>query len=282
MGGVLTATVTYTDATGMTWPFTYSGSLTPTAGLYMAYNAPPGQPWGLAASTAGYTLTNFLSGAVTRFDAAGHYLSDTDSYGNSNAVSVPSGGVQTWSNSGGRAVRVSASGSGQLADAQSPLWQSSGGAQGQHVTYGYGSSGGNQLTTLTRGSDTTDAVTATFGYSGAQLVTVMTPAGRTWTIGYDPFGRVGSLTSPVSGTAGQSGYTPAYTTQFTYGATGTQVIAGYGTSGALTTTYTLNRQGQATSVTDGLGHSSATTYDHDHDVTSSTDANGNTTTYAYQ
>jgi len=282
MGGLLTATVTYTDQTGMTWPFTYSGSLTPTAGLYTAYNAPPGQPWQLAASTAGYTLTNFLSGAVTRFDATGRYLSDTDSYGNSNAVSSLSGGVQTWSNSGGRALRLSSYASGLLSDAQSPLWQSSGGAQGQHVTYGYGGPGGNQLTTLTRGAGTTDAVTATFGYSGPQLVTVMTPAGRTWTTGYDPFGRVTSVTSPVSGTAGQPGYTPAYTTQITYGATQTQVIAGYGASGALTTTYTLDGQGEATGVTDGLGHSSRSSYDAAHDVTSSTDANGHTTTYGYQ
>ncbi len=120
MGGVLTATVTFTDETGMTWPFTYSGPLTPTAGLYTAYSAPPGRPWQLITSNGGYTLTNFLSGAVTRFDAGGRYLSDADSYGNTDALSASSSGVQTWSNSGGRALRVSAYTSGLLGDAQSP------------------------------------------------------------------------------------------------------------------------------------------------------------------
>ena len=67
--------------------------------------------------------------------------------------------------------------------AQSPLWQSTGGrAAGQHVAYGYNGSG--QLTGLTWGAGTTDALTATFGYSGTQLVTVTTPytqAVHTWT-----------------------------------------------------------------------------------------------------
>jgi len=283
MGGVLTATVSYTAGDGTVWPFTYSGTLTPTAGLYTAYRAPAGQPWQLTASAGGYTLTNFLSGAVTRFDATGRYLSDTDSYGNSDTLSAPSGGVQTWSNSGGRAVRISAYGSGLVSDARSPLWQSSGGAQGQFVTYGY--NGSAQLTQMTWGAGTTDALTATFGYSGTQLVTVTTPytgATRPWAIGYDAFGRVSSLTSPVSGTAGQIGYTPAYTTQITYGATQTQVVAGYGASGALTTTYTLDGQGEPITTTDGLRHSTGVTYDANHDVLSSQDANGNVTTSKYQ
>ncbi len=60
------------------------------------------------------------------------------------------------------------------------------------------------------------------------------------------------------------------------------MVAGFGTSGALTTTYTLDGQGAATTTADGLGDSTRAGYDADHDVLTSTDANGNTTTYAYQ
>jgi len=116
-----------------------------------------------------------------------------------------------------------------------------------------------------------------------QLISVITPytqAARTWTLGYDTQGRVSTITSPVSGTAGQAGYTRAYTTRMTYGATTTQVIRGLGDSGALTTTDTLDALDQATQTQDGQGHTIFAAYDADHDVTSSSDANGNTT-YAY-
>jgi YD repeat-containing protein len=60
------------------------------------------------------------------------------------------------------------------------------------------------------------------------------------------------------------------------------VVDGAGTSGALTTTYTLDGVGEATQTTDGLGNTSGATYDADHDVLTSTDANGNQTTNSYQ
>src|SRR5439155_27332748 len=139
--------------------------------------------------------------------------------------------------------------------------------------------------TLTRGAGTTDALTGTFGYSGTQLISVTTPytqAVRTWTLGYDPSGRLVSITSPISGTPGQAGYTPAYTTTLSYSAGTTTVVDGASSSAPLTTTYTLDTQGQATQITDGLNNSSYVAYDQDHDVTSSTDANGNHGAYAYQ
>ena len=142
-----------------------------------------------------------------------------------------------------------------------------------------------QLTTLTRGAGTPDALTTTFGYSGTQLISVTTPytqATRTWTPSYDDAGRLVSLSSPVSGTLGQAGSTPAYTTLISYSGGTTQVVDGAGTSGALTTTDMLDGAGEATQVTDGLGNTSSATYDADHDVLSSTDANGNVTTNAYQ
>jgi len=111
---------------------------------------------------------------------------------------------------------------------------------------------------------------------------VTTPAQHAWSLGYDGQGRLTTISSPVSGTLGQTGYTPAYTTQLTYGATTTQVIRGLGDSGTLTTTTTLDALGQATQTQDGLGHTAHAAYDADHDVTSSSDANGNTTTDKYQ
>jgi YD repeat-containing protein len=151
------------------------------------------------------------------------------------------------------------------------------------VTYGYNGSG--QLTTLTRGAGTSDALTTTFGYSGTQLIGITTPytqATRTWTLGYDGAGRVVSLTSPVSGAAGQAGYTPAYTTSISYSGGTTQVVDGAGSSAPLTTTYTLDASGEALAVQDGLGHTSQSTFDTDHDVLTSTDANANVTTNSYQ
>ncbi len=134
------------------------------------------------------------------------------------------------------------------------------------------------MTRATWGAGMPDALTATFGYSGTQLVTVTTPAQHAWSLGYDGQGRLTSITSPVSGTLVQAGYTPAYTTQVTYVPGLTQVIHGLGDSGALTTTYTLDALGQATQTQDGQGNTAFAAYDADHDVTSSRDANGNTTT----
>jgi len=229
-------------------------------------------------------LTNILTGATQRFDGQGNLSSAADAYGNSNTMTAGPFGPTSEVNSGGRTLAFTYTTtypSGLLSEAASPLWGQGGAsaAGSQHVTYGYN---GLQLNALTRGAGTSDAVTATFGYSGTQLTSVTTPANRVWTLGYDGQGRVASLTSPVSGTAGQPGYTPAYTTQFTYSPGQTQVVVGAGTGGALTTTYTLDAQGEAVATTDALGSRSSRTYDADHDVTSRTDANGNQTLSDYQ
>ena len=275
LGGALGATASYTDTSGAVWTFTPTGSV---GGLY-SYSAPRGEPWKLTASTTGYTLTNFLTSDALRFDVSGRLMSDTDAYGNQNTRSYGAGSTTSPSseaNSGGRALAFTYNANGALADAQSPLWQSGGAgmADSQHVAYGY--NGAGQMTTAARGAGTTDALTTTFGYSGTQMMTVTTPAGHVWTLGYDGLGRVTTITSPAASS------TPAYTTRMTYGAGTTQVVRGLGTTGALTTTYTLDGQGEAVQTQDGLGHTTHRTYDADHDVTSSTDANGNQTSSTYQ
>ncbi len=105
MGGVLTGTVTFTDASGATWPFVYSGAPTAPA-PYTSYTVPAGQPWQLTTSTTGYTLSNVLTGETQTFDAQGRYLADADSYANSNTLSYTSTAAlpMTETNSGGRAL----------------------------------------------------------------------------------------------------------------------------------------------------------------------------------
>jgi len=131
MGGALQGTVVYTDGVGTVWAFPYTGSATATP-PYTAYRTPAGQPWQLATSTAGYTLTNVLTDEVWTFDASGRLLADQDSYGNRNSMSYGAGSPTSPSsavNSGGRALTLGYT-TRQLTAVQSPAWASSGGAQG--------------------------------------------------------------------------------------------------------------------------------------------------------
>src|SRR5579883_248662 len=286
LGGVLTETVVFTDESGATWPFTYTGSL-PGSAPFASYQTTPGLPWqlsttNLVTATVGYTLSNILTGETLTFDRQGRYLADTDAYGNANSLSYGASGPISVTNSGGRTLALTYT-AGLLSELTSPLWRQTSGAQGQRVTDAYTNT--NQLASLTWGAGSTDALTATFGYSGTQLVTVTTPytqAPHAWLIGYDPAGRVVSITSPVSGTQGQAGYTPAYTTSFAYNPGQTIVTQGAGTGAAIVLTYTLDAQGEATATQDALNHTTRRSYDADHDVLTSVDGDGNTTTSYYQ
>ena len=258
MSGAPGSSIRYTDATGAVWLFTDDGS---------AYVSPAGLPWQLTASGSGYTLTNLLTGAVRTFNPQGQLLADSDSYGNSNTAGYSGGQPTRWTNSGGRALSLAYE-SNLVSDVQSPLWVGSGGAQGQHLTYGYT---GGQLTSQTEAAGTASAQTTAFAYTGNLLTTVTTPMHQVWTLGYNGAGQLISLTSPISGTLGQAGYTPAMTTTFTYGSGTTTVVRGAGTSQALTTTYTLDGNGEPLSVADGLGHTTRLTYDTCHDILTTTE-----------
>jgi len=283
IGGVLTGTVVFTDATGAQYPFVYTGNLTATS-PYTAYAPTPGQPWALTATggpagTTGYTLTDFLSGATMAFDGQGRSIAAADAYGNANTLSYTGGpGPSSMANSGGRALRFSYS-NGLLSETQSPLWVSGGGGQAgsQHVAYGY-TPGTTRLQTLTTAAGTGQDLTTTFGYSGALLTSVTTPYTRTahtWSFAYDALGRVTDITSPVAA-ANQP-----VVTHLTYSPGQTVRVEGYGSPAAVTTTYTLDAQGEPLAIADPLGHTVSYQYDGDHDVTSAVDARGNTTAYAY-
>ncbi len=293
MGGVLTQTIALTDATGAVWQFPYKGSPTDSA-PYTTYQIPAGQPWSVATSPiTGYTLSNLLTGEVLTFNAQGRYLAATDAYSNSNTMGYDASGLTSVTNSGGRSLALGYY-NGLMTNAQSPLWRSSGGSQGQDTTYGYTN---NYLSALARGSGTSDATTEYFGYgvqpAGAALgfmTAIQTPratqwnqgAGGAWTLAYDAQGRVISISSPISGTMGQTGYTPSYTTTISYSPGQTIVIEGAGSTAPITHIYTLDAQGEATKTQDALGDAATTTYDTNHDPLTVTDANGNTTTNLYQ
>jgi len=288
IGGAITGTLTFTDDTGAAWPLTYTGSLS-ADGPYTAYSPPPGMPWQLTVATApttAYTLTDFLTGATMSFDGQGRLAATGDAYGNENRLQFTGDpGPSSMVNDGGRSMRFLYGTNGLLSDVKSPLWVSGGSGQAgsQHVAYDY-APGTTQLQTITTAAGTGQDLTTTFGYSGALLTRVTTPytpITHTWSIAYDAQGRVASISSPVSGTTGQLGSTPAYTTAFTYTPGRTVVVEGYGTTAALTTTYDLDAHGQPIAVTDGLTNRTASAYDQNHDITRVTDARGNVTTNAY-
>ncbi len=288
IGGAMTGTLVYTDDTGATWPLTYTGSLS-ADGPYTAYSPPPGMPWQLTVTTApttAYTLTDFLTGATMSFDGQGRRVATGDAYGNENRLRFTGDpGPSSMVNDGGRSIQFLYGANGLLSDVESPLWVSggSGRAGSQHVAYGY-APGTTQLQTITTAAGTGQGLTTTFAYSGALLTRVTTPytqTAHTWSIAYDAQGRVVSISSPLSGTLGQPGFTPAYTTAFTYTPGRTVVVAGVGTTAALTTTYDLDAHGQPVAVTDGLNNRTAFAYDQNHDITRVTDARGNVTTNAY-
>jgi len=272
-------TLIYTDPAGTAWTFLLAGS---------AYTSPPGYPWQLTTPGGAYLLTNILTGERRDFNSQGQYTRSTDAYGNTNTVNFNGSLPINLTNSGGRAIALSYAGS-LVADVQSPLYQSGGAAQqgSQHLAYAYS---GQQLNALTRGANTSDAATARFGYSANLLTSVTTPltmtgtlpVTQTWGLGYNAQDRLVSITSPVSGTVGQPGYTPAYTTAIAYSAGSTRLVRGFGSGAPITTTYSLDAAGRATAVTDALGHTRQFTYDAANDVATSQDGNGNTTTNHYQ
>ncbi len=288
IGGAITGTLTFTDDTGAAWPLTYTGSLS-ADGPYTAYSPPPGMPWQLTVATApttAYTLTDFLTGATMSFNGQGRLVATGDAYGNENHLQFTGDpGPSSVVNDGGRSMRFLYGTNGLLSDVKSPLWVSGGSGQAgsQHVAYGY-APGTTQLQTITTAAGTGQDLTTTFGYSGALLTSVTTPytqTARAWSIAYDAQGRVASISSPLSGTLGQPGYTPTYTTAFTYIPGRTVMVAGVGTTAALTTTYDLDAQGQPIAVTDGLTNRTAYAYDQNHDITRVTNARGNVTTNSY-
>lgn len=286
MTGAPGSVIAYTDATGALWQFAPSGA---------GYLTPPGLPWRLTAapgSTPTYTLSNVQTGRALTFDPNGFFLGENDSYGNANRLDPP-GAPTSYSASGGQALafRCTTSCASSFAEVLSPYWQSSPQTMGvpnygQHVLYTCGSASTptcvdrGDLCSITWAAGTNQALPALFQYTRNLLTGITTPGGHQWAIAYTS-GQV-SITSPAEAATGAH----QYTTTITYGAGTATVVEGALQDGAagpnpLSTTYTLDGQGRATLITDGLGHHTAYTYDVDNGVHTIADGNGNTTTYTY-
>jgi RHS repeat-associated protein len=111
----------------------------------------------------------------------------------------------------------------------------------------------------------------------ADLVSKTSAEGRKWTFGYDPAGRLTSVTDPA-GTA-----TPAagdYTTTYTYDATG-QLLTSTDANQHTTSYGDYDPVGYPKTTTDPLRNASHTEYDVRGNVVSSTDGLGKTSTYGY-
>lgn len=184
---------------------------------------------------------------------------------------------------------------------------------GRTLTFTY--DGSNRIHTVTDGLPRT--VTYTYDGSG-NLATVTDVDGRVWTYGYDAAHRLTTLTDPRTNTItthyDSSGRVDWQTdrrgkqTTFAYTAPGgggtytttvthplgnqdvytylnhrlTQVVNGYGTSDAATTSYSYDDNTNAiSSVTDGRGHSSTATYDAYGNQLTATDQLSHTTTWTY-
>ena len=111
----------------------------------------------------------------------------------------------------------------------------------------------------------------------ADLATVASPVGRTWTFGYDTLGNLTSSTDPA-GTA-----TPTagdFTTQYTYDAFG-QLRTTTDANGRTKTSSDYDVSGRAGKVTDALTRSTLMSYDARGNMVSRTDAKNKTSTFGF-
>ena len=112
------------------------------------------------------------------------------------------------------------------------------------------------------------------------------PAGKTWSFGYDTYGDRTSVTDPLGHKATSTFNGVGWTLT---GVSAKGNVTGCGCAATYTTTYSYvdpdthatDQFGDVATVIDPLGHVAVTKYDADRNVTSSKDADGNTTGYTY-
>ncbi len=211
-------------------------------------------------------MTFHRTGEQLIFGTNSHLAADTDKNGNSISYSYNSthdllsltdtqGRVTTFKHN---TVSGFTDPSGQLIKVTDP--------SGRIIQYGYNQNGNptNSFTSLTHASG---AVT-TFNYSGGDLTSITDPLGNTTQISYLNGDKVGTITHA----------TTTHTIGFTYNAGNTVVTYRNGNH----TTYTYDPTLlQVKTVTDALGHSEATTYDANYDVTQYMDDLGNQTNFVF-
>ncbi len=266
------SSATFTGPSGFTAVFTQNpdGSYTEPAGI----NAD------LLATGTGYTLTYRSTGEQLSFSPGGFLTSDLTRDGVGNTFSYNSDNtVASIADSTGNTMNFVYT-NGVITELD----------RAATVTdyYSYDSAGrltgdGNDYQRVFGDSSTNVPV---FAYDAAgNLTTITTPAGRTIGFGYDPSGRVTSVSRYTtlgqnSGDAAVTGFGYAPNPDGSGQATETNPAA-------QTSTFALDTLGRVTQATDPLGHTRAQTYTPNSDVATAVDAMGQgqtkagTTRFAY-
>ena len=217
------------------------------------------------------------------FDSAGQLVKETDANGYTTTLSYSGSQLASVTDPGGRALTFSYGADGDLASVTDPA--------GRTVSFAYDSAGN-----LSTATDAAGGVWH-FTYDSNHLMLSMTnPGGGVTTNSYDSAGEVTSETDP-------QGRTTSYTyatgpggaetttetdpvgnvTQWNYSNLElTSVTKAAGTPLAATTTHTYDPTNLGvTSTTDADGHTSTMTYDSAGNLLTSTDALGRTTAFTY-
>jgi RHS repeat-associated protein len=267
------SSATFTGPSGFTAVFTQNpdGSYTEPAGINADLVATGG---------TGYTLTYRSTGEQLSFSPGGFLTSDLTRDGVGNTFSYSSDNtVASIADSTGNTMNFVYT-NGVITELD----------RAATVTdyYSYDSAGrltgdGNDYQRVFGDSSTNVPV---FAYDAAgNLTTITTPAGRTIGFGYDPSGRVTSVSRYTtqgqnSGDAAVTGFGYAPNPDGSGQATETNPAG-------QTSTFALDTLGRVTQVTDPLGHMRAQTYTPNSDVQTAVDAMGtgqtpsNTTRFAY-
>ncbi len=267
------SSATFTGPSGFTAVFTQNpdGSYTEPAGINADLVATGG---------TGYTLTYRSTGEQLSFSPGGFLTSDLTRDGVGNTFSYNSDNtVASIADSTGNTMNFVYT-NGVITELD----------RAATVTdyYSYDSAGrltgdGNDYQRVFGDSSTNVPV---FAYdAGGNLTTITTPAGRTIGFGYDPSGRVTSVSRYTtlgqnSGDAAVTGFGYAPNPDGSGQATETNPAG-------QTSTFALDTLGRVTQATDPLGHMRAQTYTPNSDVATAVDAmgqgqtSGNTTRFAY-
>ncbi len=260
---LVAGSATFTGPSGFTAVFTRNGD--------GSYTEPAGINADLVAVPSGFTLTYRTSGEQLSFSTGGFLTADVSRDGVGNTFSYNADNTLA-------AITDSTGASTNFSYTNGTISQVSH-ASTQTTTYTYDSSG--RLT-----GDQTATGTPTFAYDAAgNLTTITTPAGRTIGFGYDPSGRVTSVSryttlNQATGDAAVTGFGYAPNPDGSGQSTETNPLG-------KTTTFVLDTLGRVTNVTDPLGHTRSQTYTPNSDVATAVDAMGtgqtpgNTIRFAY-
>jgi RHS repeat-associated protein len=163
-------------------------------------------------------------------------------------------------------------------------------ANGNVQTYTYDAFGNTLTYKSARGTTTTNTVSYSnfpLGELTSSVTGTKSPTSYTY---YEPSGLLKTVTTPSPGTTGSTSTVSTTYTYDSYGNLLTEVAPGNNSVSSVTTTYNYTTDGTYTqaegigepvTITDGLGHVKHYRYDNRSNITTVTDAIGNSTTTTY-